>query len=326
MNTKQLLSCGLATLALLGGANVTHAATVSFATPTFDKWMYPNVDGSTGGSADVAPTFANLDSPDEEDRLGNYLASFTTSSKITAGLSPAAYAITSVKLKLSVLTGNTFLYDATHDTYQTYLAASDPLRQPDSDAGRPVELFGVGLRNGYTALSAGASGTLPLFSENSAYGTQNAPTFRNAFPLAVNPGGSLFDAADNISQKLEATPFAVGTAALASGASVPELTTFTFELQLSNAAILSYLQGSLSSGVLGFFVSSLHISEGQGGSQIYPRFITREGAFFLGEAQYEPQLEITYTLVPEPSVTLNLLLGLGLVTAGRAFHRRRFFS
>lgn len=310
---------------LLGQSSSVSATTANFAAPVLDKWMYGNVDGTTGGQIDVAPVFAFLNSTDE-DRMGSLLVAFDTATLVPANLGLGAYAVTSVKLTLTVRTPDTFLYDPTHDAFRTYLQSSDPLFQADADTGRPVEIFGVGLRNGYTQLKGSISGGANPYLETSPFGTSGQPSFRNAFPLGVSTSGALYDVADNVGQQQEAIPFAVGTAALAAGASVPEGTEFTFELQLSDAAILSYVQEGLNGGVLGLYVSSLHSAAGQGGPQTYPRFLTREGADFLGEAAYAPQLEITYTLVPEPSATLSLLLGVGLITAGRAFHRRRYFQ
>lgn len=317
------MAAGLAVLC--GAAGSAHGATASFVGPAFDKWMYGNVTGTEGGQAKVAPTFAFLDSADE-DRMGAFLVAFDTATLVPANLGAGAYAITSVKLTVTIGTPDTFLYDPSHDAYQTSLPTGNAAYQADTDTGRPVELFGVGLRNGYTQLKGSISGGSTPYLENSPFGTSGQPVFRNAYPLGVNNSGTLFDVADNVGQGLEATPFGVGTTDLPVGSSVPQGAQFTFELQLGVEAILSYLQSGLSDGILGFYISSLHPVAGQNGPQTYPRFFTREGAADFSEPGFAPQLEITYTLVPEPSATLSLVLGLGLVTAGRAFHRRRFLS
>lgn len=306
-------------------APASHGATANFATPSMDKWMYSNAVSFTGygGMRTEAPIFATLGSTDE-DRLGAMFVGFNTSSLIAAGLGAQSYAVTSVKLRVSVLLGDSYLYDPTHDTYQTYLPSTHASYQADADAGRPVEVFGVALRNGFTGLSGSISAGANPYTESSPFLTSNAPTPRNAYPLGLGTGGALFDVADNISQGLEAIPFGVGTAVgLTTGQYVPAGTELTFELQLSGA-ILAYVQESLHSGVLGLYVSTLDFAESQNGDVTYPTLITREGAAALG-AQYAPHLEITYTVVPEPTPTLSILLGLGLLSAGRAVFRCRTF-
>jgi hypothetical protein len=313
-----LLSCSWA-------ASSSLAATANFATPAMDKWMYQNSVSFTdyGGARTEAPIFATLNSSDE-DRLGTMLVAFNTSPLITAGLGAQAYAVTSVKLRVSVLLGDSFFYDPTHDTYQTYLPADNASHQADSDTGRPVEVFGVALRNGFTGLSGSVNAGANPYTESSPFLTSGAPNPRNAYPLGVGAGGALFDVADNIGQELEAVPFGVGTAAgLTPGQSVPAGTELTFELQLSGA-ILASIQASLNSGVLGLYLSSLDIAESQNGAVTYPTLITREGAAALG-AEYAPHLDITYSIVPEPGPVLSILLGIGVLSAGRAFFHRRTF-
>ncbi len=306
-------------------APASPGAPASFASPSMDKWMYSNAVSFTGfgGARTEAPIFATLSSADE-DRLGAMFVGFNTSSLIAAGLGAQSYAVTSVKLRVSVLLGDSYLYDPAHDTYQTYLPSTHASYQADADAGRPVEVFGVALRNGFTGLSGSISAGANPYTESSPFLTNSAPTPRNAYPLGLGTGGALFDVADNISQQLEAIPFGVGTAVgLTTGQYVPAGTELTFELQLSGA-ILAYVQASLNSGVLGLYLSSLDIAESQNGEVTYPTLITREGAASL-VAQYAPRLEVTYSIVPEPSPTLSILLALGLLSAGRAAFRCRTF-
>jgi hypothetical protein len=312
---------------LLAPAISASAATATYQVPAMDKWYYPNApDPDRGGQTQVAPVFALLGTTDE-DRLGAFLLGFNTSSLITAGLGAGSYAITSVKVSVTVATPDTFLYDGTHDTYQNYLPAGDVAAIPDPDAGHPLEIFGVGLKNGYTSIAGGASGSSTTYLENSPWGTTVGPdVVRNLYPLAKSTTGGLFDASDNVSQLRDAVPFGVGTTNLSPGASVPDDQQFTFTLQLTDPDILAYLQQSLNGGFLSLLVSSLHGAAGQTGPQTYPRLYSREGAQFLGDLSLAPHLEITYAIVPEPSPTLALLLGLGVFTAGRALHRRRNFS
>jgi hypothetical protein len=314
----------LALLVSLGAvARSGKAATASFTTPALDRWMYGNVPGSYGGTRDVAPVFATLNSPDE-DRLGTMIIGFATSALIPPGLGAASYQVTSVRLRVTVSEGDTFLYDPTYDSYRTYLSNTDPNYLADADAGRPLELFGVGLRNGYTSLSASIAGAQPQqFHETSPYGPSGVHG-KNAYPLGfTNLGGSI-DVADSVSEAFEAAPLAIGLASgLSAGASVPGGTEFTFNLNLGLAGVLAYVQAALDGGILGLNLTSLHSAAGQGGPQTYPIFYTREN--LLGD-EFDPKLEITYTIIPEPRLSALLILATGILAAGRGIRYRDRFS
>jgi len=322
-------SPGAGALALLLALGFTapraRAATATFADPAFDKWLYGNVPGSFGGTSEYAPTFGNLGN-DEDDRMGSMLVAFQTSSNILTGQGLQNYEITSVRLTLAIITGsnNLFIYDNSHDPLSSYQAGG-----VDSDAGRPIEVFGVGLRAPYTGLSPTLGGPSNLYNQNSPY--YNGQVQANAFPLAVNSSGQLFDAIDNVSDGIEATPFGVGIAAsLDPGDLVPEETFFTFTLDVSSPAVLAYLQQALNTGILGLHVSSLHSGSQPGGGdeQTYPRFYTEDGPNALGGIylQFRPKLEVEYRIVPEPHISGLLIAGIALFAAGRGLRHRHRMS
>lgn len=293
------------------------AATVTFSTPALDKWLYANVSGEISGQADAAPVFGYLGT-DDDDRLGSMLVAFNTSANIPTGRGILSYQVTSVRLTLAVLSSDTFTYDGTHDVVQTYQAGGT-----DTDAGRPLEVFGVGLRSPYTELHAPVGGsTSSQYHENSPFG--NAQGQGYAYPLASNLSGQLFDATDNVSDGLEALPFAVGQAALSPGDSVPADTPFTFTIDLTSPAVLAYVRTGLNAGMLGFIASSLLTAQGQGGPQTYPRLYTREGAVFAPE--FAPKLEVEYVIVPEPRTSGLLIVGVALFAAGRGLRHRHRLS
>ncbi len=301
-----------------------HAATISFTNPA-DKFAYPNAaDGGYGGLSTKASTFASLNT-DDEDRLSGYLLTFNTSS---LSLPPSQYFLTSVKLTITILTGDVFVYDSSFDSYRTSLLPTDPLYSADQDDGKPVEVFGVGLRNGYTRLNA-TTGANP---SDGSYGELspilNGSGVRNAYPLGKDTGGTLYDVSDNVSQHQEATPFATGLAnTLSPGDLVPQGTKFTFTLQLSDAAIRSYVENGFRDGVLGLFVSSLHGAEGPDGGDTFPRFYTREGAApFPVALGFSPRLDVEYIVVPEPHLSGLLITGAALLAAGRGFRHRNRLS
>ena len=302
-----------------------RGVTASFASPALDKWMYGSVPGSVGGSRDTAPVFGFPNSPTEEDRLGQMLVAFQTSTQVTSGLVAASYQIT--RVTLSVFTSASFVpYDPTFDSFKTYLDASDPLRQVDTDAGRPVEVFGVGLRNGFTSLSASLSGST-IYNENSAFGASGVAIHgRNAYALTYDTVGATVDVSDNVSERFEATPWAIGqVAGVTPGQDIPEGSEYRFTLDLSSAAVRTYLQNGLSSGILGLMVTSLTPVPGQGSDTPYPSFLTKENQ--IGP-EYTPRLEVEYTIVPipEPNTATNVLLGVGLLAALRGWRSRDRFS
>jgi hypothetical protein len=303
----------------------THAATVVMNSPALDKWYYGNVPATVGGDYPAAPVFAFVGDADI-DRIGGMLIGFNTAAaQIPSGLGAGSYQITSVRLTITVASNGTFNYDPTYDSYRVHLDPENPNYLADSDAGYPVEVYGVGLRNGYTTLSGTISGsTGPRYHEHSAYGPANSP---NAFPLGQTGAGQpLIDVNDSVDGQLEAQPFAIGTSSLAPGESVPSETSFTFNLQVSDPSILAYLQHSLDTGILGLYVSSLYPAEGQGGPVTYPRFFSKEGANELGAPEFAPHLEIEYTTIPEPRTSVLLIGAISLIAAGRAFRQRHHLT
>lgn len=276
--------------------------------PSMDKWMYPFEFG-TGGSRPVAPTFASFD-PRFDTRDAEFLLGWQTQSVIPTNAAPSRYLLKRVRLNLTVgrelvnnATGErvTFLYDPSFDSYKTHLAPQDPSYQPDEDAGRPVEIFGVGFRNGFDAVG---------YTEDSPFGVVGAFTSntisvgtRNSFAAVFDPKGELIDIANHVGQAnaawtqapFEAKPWAVGqTDGVNSGQSVPLGSTFRFDLDVSDPLIAGYVARSLASGRLSLMVSSLSPAKqvtpggtGLGGSGAYPQWSTREDNLFPG-----PVLEV----------------------------------
>jgi hypothetical protein len=297
------------------------AETADFAVPALDKWMYSNVPSTVGGTRETAPVFGFPNTAEEEDRLGQMLVAFRTSTLITPGLSAASYAITSVTLSVFTADISTNTYDPTFDSFRTYLATNDPLYQADADEGRPVEVFGVGLRNGFTSLSPTVAGSLSgQYNENSAFGSPS----RSAYPLMYSGGGGPIDVSDNVTGRFEAQPWAVAQIeGLTAGDLIPEGSEYKFTLDLSSSAVRAYLQQGLNSGILGFMVTSLTPVPGQGSNVPYPTFLTKENQLGI---EYAPRLEIEYTIIPEPSAFTNMLLGVGLFAALRGWRNRDRFS
>jgi hypothetical protein len=277
------------------------AGAATIAAPSLDRWMYPF--SATPGSRTTASTFGAIGEDGFDDRDAQFLVGFDTTSVAPAGLGAGNYAVGSVTVTAAVATGGVFAYDGTVDPRASYGAGGT-----DADAGRPVELFGVGYRNGFTRQT---------FAENSPFSPAGpGEAVRNAF-AADYAAGSAVDVSNNVSgtatsAAFEATPWAVGRTALAAGEIVPANTTFTFELDMTDPDVLAYVQDGLNAGDLRFALTSLHEAS-LGGSPSFPNFYTRENLL----ASAAPA-SLTVTLVPEPSA---VAAAAGL--AGAALLRRR---
>lgn len=270
--------------------------------PSLDRWVYPF--GDFLGDRPVAPTFASFD-PRFDTRDGQVLLGWDTANQVTTNAGPAQYLIRRLKIAVTVTANNAFVYDPTFDTYLTY-ATNVPGYVPDGDPGRPVELYGAGYRNGFTAES---------FRENSSYGRLNPISSdnisigtRNAFAAMHGTNGTLIDIANNVGQAnaswtnapFEVRPWAVGvTTNAVPGELVPEDSVFVFEVDLRDPQVVGYLQSALNEGRLRLFLASLSPASqvtpggvGGGGSGAYPQWATRENVLFD-----PPRLEFEGALV-----------------------------
>jgi len=293
------LALGLA--ASLSGVAADFNAT---APASMDKWMYPFEFG-TGGTRPVAPTFASFD-PRFDTRDAEFLLGWDTATVVPTGASPARYVLRRARLLLPVAADRTFLYDPTYDPIRTYLPTNNPARLPDADAGRPVEVFGVGFRGGFTAetyLESSSFGPVGAFTSNTiSIGT------RNAFAAQFDTNGVLVDVANHVGQlnanwtnaPFEAAAWAIGTTTNAApGEFVPIDSVFAFDLDLSDPLVHAYLARSLSEGRLRLMVSSLSPAQqitpggtGLGGLGSYPQWSTRENLIFPEELPQGPSIEL----------------------------------
>jgi hypothetical protein len=299
-------------VALCGIAGASNAATISVG---LDRWMYPFA--FTGGTRNLSPTFGAVGTPGFDNRDAQFLIGFDTSSLIPMGRGAKQYQINAVTVRAMVGSPSGFEYDPTYDAFRTYLPDTDPEALDDTDVGRPIELFGVGFRNGYTQFSFGPNDSQPPgFEESSPFGVQDVGT-RNAYPLSFVSAGTGIDVSNNIDDRIESHPWAIGVAALAPGAPVMDNTSFAFAVDLTNPDVRSYLQRGLNEGTLGFAISSMHAASQAGGPPV-PQFLTRENT----DAGAAPAvLEIDYQIVPEPATcalaTIGVLMAMFLVRFGR---------
>jgi hypothetical protein len=291
------------------------AEVISFNEPTLDRWMYEH-NGDLGARPS-AGVFAAVGSPSAPDRYAQFLLGFdTAAASVPTGLGASNYVITSVRLTLTTSTDNTFAYDPTYDPFTTYLETGVQGATPDADTGRPIELYGVGFRNGYTKLGGASDPSPQAFRENSPHGNQAAP---NAYAFAYDANGNPVDIINNVEQGFDPSPWAIGqTTAVTAGNLVPIGTEFTFDLLLSDPDVLAYLQQALNDGILGLMISSLHPAAQQTGGT-FPSFFTKENVLHdPPDDLVAARLELDVTTVPEPSAVLLLTAAGGLL-----FLRRR---
>ncbi|MGQ0627721.1 MAG: EF-hand domain-containing protein [Phycisphaerales bacterium] len=288
--------------ALLVLATAAGAQDLVIGPPSVDRWMYPFASGA--GTRSTAPAFASLNLCGTDDRFDDrdaqFLVIFNTTGAVAPGAAPESYAVSMVRLTVSVCTdvnvGTTFTYDGTHDQMATYLAAGDaaqgcgpdPARVPDADSGRPVELFAVAYRNGFTPLT---------YLENSPFkpGSAFNPPWinvRNAFPMWFDVGGQALDASNHVKARTELVPLAVGQSSTPAGGIPQDGAIFTFDLDLSNPGVRAYVQQGLAIGRVALLVTSMAFAE-QETVGSYPTFYAREAVGPLFPNASAPALMIT---------------------------------
>ena len=257
--------------------------------PAIERWMYPN---NTDPCDRVAgSTFAVLgDASGVDTRFAQHLVGWDTAASIPTNQAPARYLIRHCKLTFTINRGNLFAYDPTPDDYRTYFPTNNPARLPDTDTGTPMELFGTGYRNGYETNG---------FSQCAPFGS-SAPGQRNAYASGWSTNGTLVDVSNNVGKTnalllpFPAWPFAMGqTTNVAPGQPVPAGAKITFDLNLADPFVVTYLQRALNHGQVRFTLSSLHISGGQFSQPNYPDFVTH----FNDAAVNPTRLELEATLV-----------------------------
>jgi hypothetical protein len=278
-------------LALMGGL---LAATGAFSQSVTTNGLPAVVERGTyhnyfSRSNSAYAIFAYLgDDSGSDSRLGQFLVGWDTAVTVPTNQPVTRYLIRACRATILINDGNQVVYDPTHDELATYFNTNNPARMPDADAGRPVELFGVGFRNGYETTN---------FLQGTAIGNGPAGT-DNVYALCWTTNGSARDVNNNVGKTnvaflpFETWPFAVAQTAAAPGETLNPGDQLTFDLNLEDPFLLGYLRRGLQKGRLDLMVSSLHQVSGQFGSEPYPAFATR-----FNEALLDPpttlDLEVT---------------------------------
>jgi len=261
--------------------------------PALERWMYANnaapCDRPAGSVFGTMGDEAGVDT-----RHAQHLLGWDTASAIPAHRGPSRYLLSRCRITLTINRGGLFAYDPTQDDYRTYFEGGPDYR-PDSDVGRPIELFGVGWRNGFDVAT---------FEQCAPFGS-NATGERNAFAAGWSTNGVLVDVSNNVGKTnpvfapFEVAPFSIGQISnVVPGQLVPGGTKVMFDLNLEDPFVLAYVQTALDDGRLRLMVSSLHTSAGPVGAPSYPDFATH-----FNEASVEPtRLELEGVVVSDRDI------------------------
>ena len=253
--------------------------------PDLDRWNYP-LNG-TPGSRISASVFGVIgaemtDGLTFDQRDAQFMLGFDLSPEIMTAMCPVEdLVVTEVTITVTVANDLNFTYDDDQDALATY---QDPGMggTPDLDAGRPIEMYGVGYRNGFS------QGT---YVENSPFGFA-AWESRNAFPIDFDAMGQPRDVSNNVGGSptgigpllpFDPEPFAVGAiATVTPGDLVPANSVVSFTLDVADQDVQGYLQDALASGELRVMLTSLQFASFQSMEGAFASFFTKENIFSSG--------------------------------------------
>ncbi|MHC5023689.1 MAG: hypothetical protein ACYTGG_07235 [Planctomycetota bacterium] len=268
---------------------------LSYDQPTLDRWMY--VFNATAGFRTTAAVFGSVEISefDEfDDRDGQVLLGYDTTLFVPPDLPRGQYDVLAATVTVMVESVDTFVYDPTYDSYRSLLDPDDPDYLPDSDAGRPVIISGAGYRNQFED---------EPFPENGPFDNVPDPArrTRNVYPITFDAFGDPVDISNNVFDRFEAQPWAVGQIpGLVAGSVVANRTEMELTIDVSDPLVQCYLRSALQAGRLDLVVSSLHFADPFGGTT-YPVFYTRENLAVPTTAS-AARLEVT-VVVPDGPVT-----------------------
>ena len=140
-------------LLALSSAEVFEFSDLEVAT---DRWFYPF--NATPGDRILASTFGQDIYTVFDDRDGQFLLTFDlTELGIATPIDPNQITFEALRLEVNYEGTNPVVYDNTIDDPSTFGSAG----APDVDAGRPLELWAVGWRDGWTAGTFPRTGRIP---------------------------------------------------------------------------------------------------------------------------------------------------------------------
>ena len=280
-----------ATLAVLAAPG---PDTVSYDTPSLDRWMYPF--NSTPGTRIASSIFGTTGEPDFDNRDGVLIIGYDTSGEIPPGLGASAYEIVAVQVRVQT-DGQTspLFYDDTQDPWTVFTDPADPEFTPDADVGQPLELFGLDYRNGFDVTT---------FTETSPYGTIFGKGVRNAFAADFDDNGALVDISNHVDERYDPSPWATGLVPGAvAGDELFSGDTYVFDVNVADANIQAYFQNALDLGTLRLTVCSMHMVAQQTG--VFPTLYMKENPLVGAGIADAAQIDITWQMAASIVGDLN---------------------
>jgi hypothetical protein len=297
----RIIMCAFIVSSCISATSVADTISVHYPSPFLDRWNYPfNASPGVRPNASIfAPYVGEELHEDFDNRDAQFHIAFDTSADIEIGLGPERYHVTEAAITVQVSNNNNFRYDPTYDPWQTYLPSYDPDYFPDDTPGRPIELYGVGFRNGFGPLT---------YQENTPYSPHGGfgKFIRTTYALDYDDDGQPRDVSNNIDERYDTFPFAIGTAPLTPGSFVPSATIITFHLDLDDPFVQQYLAEQLDLGRLHFMLASLHhATEDQDGS--FPEFYCKENQLVIAGFREAAKLWLTVEILdPQPDIPGDL--------------------
>ena len=308
--------------------------------PEIQMYSYPAASSNGAGSVrDRAPTFGAYSGLDEKNspvffagtgfdpsRRGSFLAITNTSEDVPAGLDPARYLVTSLRVETTLL--GSLIYQPLNYVLPYDNTVDDSLvltTVGDDDAGRPMEMYGLGFQGDYSTASFESAASDPkLFQLGDVrwktYGAGD-PEFDPAEPNAISPyqyfavdadgrdaenavyGGYSATEHGGVTAQFTPSPFAIGNlydapdTEASPGTLLENGDVFVFEPNLDDVGIVDYLQLNLAQGYLGFSFSSLHEPAGHEGTVPYPDFYLDDLDVGTNPNGAAPRFELSVTVL-----------------------------
>ncbi|MDX2115211.1 MAG: hypothetical protein SFZ24_06250 [Planctomycetota bacterium] len=262
-----------AVVAGVSGMAVGQTFDVQLGAPTLDRYMYPFAP--TPGVEQSVPTFGAINQAGFDDRDAQMLLGYDLFGLVPSGLDESRYEVESARVTVYFSTEQRWRYDPTPDSVRSLYDVNDPEYVADPDPGTPVELYGVGYRNGQTEATFGETTAFSPFPP-----VPPREGVRSVYPAVFDGAGNATDISRQVRQRFDTTAMAVGVnPALAPGQLNPQGESLTFEVDLSDATHAAYFARACATGRLRLMVTTLEpASGGPGGGEggLYPSFFTKE--------------------------------------------------
>ena len=274
---------------VLTSVEVSRAADFVFDVPSDDRWHYPfNFTPGERGTIGCFGAFGNPDFPDFNDRDGVMIVAWDTAAQIETGFDSSLYDICTVSVGVTNIPGASWPVDTTLDNVATFRG------QPDSDPGRPIELFGAGFGPEY-AYETWREDDIYVGGHCNFDGTICFNDARDPYPFVFRDGSSqrlhVEDSVKGTQNEglnpplcgatrcpFTPVPWAIGIPQgyVPGHQLVPFDVLFEIDLALSGGRVRDYFRSQLSGGRVFAIITSLQLADFMGGQSTYPTFYSKE--------------------------------------------------